>query len=339
MKTRTKAIGYSPKNVRSPIVMLFRSYGVLIGLIVIIIVASILEPSFLTANNVLNMLRQASVLGIVSLGVTYVMMTGAMDLSVGSIVSFASVVAISTMNTYGQTYNPNVVTLAVVMLVAVLGFAVGLANGFIITSINGRLGETFIITYGMQIVVASLALLSSRGQFVAGTFPQSFYQQLGTGFLPIMLFLLVALIMHVVLVHTTFGKQISFIGANMDCARMSGIKVKLLRIITYGICGMTAALAAILVTSRVYSASPLQGVGYELDAIAANVVGGTSQTGGSGGIINTVLGVLVLSVLGNALNVIGVDANAQLLIRGGIIIAAVALDMWNKATMERMAAL
>lgn len=186
-------------------------------------------------------------------------------------------------------------------------------------------------------MVASLALLYSGGQFVTGTFEDGLYQKLGNGFFPIILFLVLALILHAILTYTTFGKQISFIGANMECARMSGIKVRLLRTVTYGICGMTAALSAIVVTSRVFSASPLQGNGYELEAIAVVVVGGTSQSGGTGGIFNTIIGVLVLSVLGNALNVVGVDANAQLLVRGGIIIVAVALDMWNKTTAQRMA--
>lgn len=321
----------------SRITIVLRSYGVLIGLVLIIVIASIMEPTFLTANNVLNMLRQASVIGIVSLGVTFVMMTGGMDLSVGAIVSLCSVVAIRMMNTYGQTGGSSALTLVVVALIAAIGFLIGLVNGSIITSINGRLGETFIITYGMQIVVASLALLYSGGQFITGTFTDGLYQQLGTGLFPIFLFLAIALVMHAVLTYTTFGKQICFIGANMECARMSGIKVRLLRTITYGICGMTAALSAIVVTSRVFSASPLQGNGYELEAIAAVVVGGTSQSGGNGGIVNTIIGVLVLSVLGNALNVVGVDANAQLLVRGGIIIVAVALDMWNKKTAQRMA--
>lgn len=323
------------REARPTVSKILRSYGVLIGLLLIIIVAAILEPSFLTANNVLNMLRQASVIGIVSLGVTYVMMTGGMDLSVGATVSFTAVIAVSIMNRYGTGADTTVLTLVVILITVCIGFLVGLANGSIITVMNGRLGETFIITYGMQIVIASLALLYSSGQFVTGTFADGLYQRLGTGFLPIIVFLSLAVVMHIVLVHTSFGKQISFIGANMDCARMSGIRVKLLRTITYGICGITAALSAILVTSRVHSASPLQGTGYELEAIAAVVVGGTSQSGGTGGIVNTLLGVLVLSVLGNALNVIGVDANAQLLVRGGIIIIAVALDMWNKYTAQR----
>ena len=164
------------------IILILRSYGVLIALVLIIVISSILEPSFLTANNVLNMLRQASVIGIVSLGVTYVMMTGGMDLSVGAIVSFCSVVAITIMNRFGQGGETTFLSIAVVIMIGTIGFLIGLVNGGIIATINGRLGETFIITYGMQIVIASLALLFSGGQFVNGTFSQGIYQKLGTGY-------------------------------------------------------------------------------------------------------------------------------------------------------------
>jgi ribose/xylose/arabinose/galactoside ABC-type transport system permease subunit len=318
-------------NFRTKITKILRSQGVLIGLVLIIILASILERSFLTVSNLLNILRQASALGILCLGVTFVMMTGGMDLSVGSTVSLCAVVAVSIMNKYGQGTASNSAALLAIFTVLAIAFFIGVTNGLLIVLFNGRLGETFIITYGMQIVIAALALLFTGGQFIAGTFGTGLYQWMSTGFAPIILFLSLALIMHIVLAYTPFGRQISFIGANMDCARMSGIKVSGIRILVYGICGMCAALTSIIVTSRVYSASPLQGNGYELDAIAAVMVGGTSQTGGTGGIINTILGVLVLGVLGNALNVIGVDANAQLLFRGAIILVAVGLDMWNKS--------
>ncbi len=312
-----------------------RNYGVLIGLVLIIIIASIIEPTFLTASNMLNILRQASVIGIVSLGVTYVMMTGGMDLSVGSIVSLCSVIAVSILNSYGKSPGSHGTALFAIFAAAGIGFFIGTVNGSIIAVMNGRLGETFIITYGMQIVVASIALLFSGGQFITGVFDSDLYKRAGMGLSPIICFLSLAAVMHIVLSFTRLGKKISFIGANIDCARMSGIKVRLLRILTYGICGMCAGFASVIVTSRVYSASPLQGTGYELEAIAAVVVGGTSQSGGTGGIVNTILGVLVLSVLGNALNVIGIDANAQLLIRGVIIIVAVGLDMWNKMLNQR----
>ncbi|SLM18761.1 Ribose ABC transporter permease protein [uncultured spirochete] len=326
------------ENLKARIAKLLRSQGVLIGLVLIIIVASILEHSFLTASNLLNILRQSSALGIVCLGVTFVMMTGGMDLSVGSIVSLCAVVAVSIMNRYGQGSNSNGTALLAILATIVIGFLVGTINGSLIVMFNGRLGETFIITYGMEIVVAAIALLYSGGQFMAGTFAPGLYEWLSSGTVPIIIFLALAAIMHVLLAHTSFGKQVSFIGANMDCARMSGIKVSGIRVLVYGMCGVCAGLASVIVTSRVYSASPLQGNGYELDAIAAVMVGGTSQTGGTGGIINTILGVLVLSVLGNALNVIGVDANAQLLFRGAIILAAVGLDVWNKNISMKEAA-
>jgi ribose/xylose/arabinose/galactoside ABC-type transport system permease subunit len=324
---------------RANLSRILRSYGVLIGLVLIVIVASIIEPTFLTAGNLLNVLRQSSVIGIVSLGVTYVMMTGGMDLSVGAVLSLCSVVAMSIMNKYGSAPESNGTALLAILATGGIGFAVGIVNGSIIAALDGRLGETFIITYGMQIVVASLALLYSGGQFVAGTFGEGIYQRMGLGFAPILCFLAIAAAMHVGLAYTRFGKRICFIGANMDCARMSGIKVGKLRAIVFGICGMCAGLSSVIVTSRVYSASPLQGSGYELDAIAAVVVGGTSQSGGTGGIINTILGVLVLSVLGNVLNVVGIGANPQLLIRGAIIVVAVGLDMWNQAANQKGAAI
>jgi ribose/xylose/arabinose/galactoside ABC-type transport system permease subunit len=317
---------------------ILRSQGVLIGLVLIILAASIIERSFLTASNILNILRQASAIGIVSLGVTFVMMTGGMDLSVGSVVSLTSLIAVTIMNKYGQAADSSGIALIAILAVMLVGFLIGTVNGGLIVLFDGRLGETFIITYGMQIVIASLALLYTGGQFVAGTFGMGLYQGMSMGFAPILCFLFLAAVMHLLLGYTRFGKEISFIGANIDSARMSGIKVGSLRVLVYGVCGMCAGLASIIVTSRVYSASPLQGSGYELDAIAAVMVGGTSQTGGTGGIVNTILGVLVLSVLGNALNVIGVDANAQLLCRGAIILVAVGLDVWNKSSRARESA-
>jgi ribose transport system permease protein len=326
------------RDQRANLTRILRSYGVLIGLALIVVIASIMAPTFLTAGNMLNILRQAAVIGIVSLGVTYVMMTGGLDLSVGAIVSLCSVIAVSIMNKFGAADGSNAAALFAILVACGIGFAIGIANGAIIALLNGRLGETFIITYGMQIVVASLALLYSKGQFISGTFGVGLYQSMGLGFVPIICFFALAAIMHAGLAFTRFGKRISFIGANMDCARMSGIRVGVSRAITFGICGACAGLASIIVTSRVFSASPLQGTGYELDAIAAVVVGGTSQSGGTGGIINTILGVLVISVLGNVLNVIGVNANAQLLIRGAIIVIAVGLDMWNKIASQKGAA-
>ena len=317
---------------------LLRSYGVLIGLVLIIIVASIVEPTFVSFRNMLNILRQMTILGLCSLGMTYVFMTGMMDLSVGAVVSLGSVLAVSFMNRLVPetgTGSEDWITILIILGAALMGFIVGLANGAIISGINGKLGESFIITYGMQIVVAALALLYSGGQFIKGDYFEGIYSEVGRGYWPIIIYVAIAAVLHFVLKYTKFGRQVSYLGANVNAARMSGIRVKTVRLFVFGICGACAGLAAIFLTSRVSSASPLQGEGYELDTIAAVMIGGTSQTGGSGSIINTVLGVLVISVLNNALNVMGIGSNVQLFVRGVIIVLTVALDMWNKSILTR----
>jgi ribose/xylose/arabinose/galactoside ABC-type transport system permease subunit len=304
-----------------------RNYGLIIGLVVIIIIVSILEHEFFTINNFLNILRQSSAIGLCALGMTYVMISGGMDLSIGSTVSLSGVAAILIMNSYGVSGNVNFAAVIAIFTAIVIGAVIGLANGAILAAINGRLGESFIITYSMQIVIGALALLVSGGQFIFGRFTEGrLYTKMGTDLGPIIIFIIIAILMQLGLANTNFGRQTYFFGANMDVAKMAGIKVKQVRVLNFMICGICAGLAGIIVTSRVYSASPLQGTGYELNAIAAVVIGGTSLMGGSGSILKTILGVLVLGILSNALNVIGVNAYAQLIVRGAIIITAVALD-------------
>lgn len=317
-------------NSRKNVGFILRSYGVMIGLLVIIIAVSIIEPAFFTINNLLNILRQSSAIGLCALGMTYVMIAGGFDLSIGSTVSLTGVIALMIMNSIGLTINVDIAAGIAIIAALFAGACVGFANGMILAAINGRLGESFIITYSMQIVVGALALLVSGGQFIAGKFSEKLYSKIGTGLVPIFIFIGLAIIMQLVLAKTNFGRQTYFFGANMDVAKMSGIRIKQIRVINFIICGMCAGLAGIIVTSRVYSASPLQGTGYELDAIAAVVIGGTSLMGGSGSILKTILGVLILGILANALNVVGVNAFAQLIVRGAIIITAVGLDQLNK---------
>ncbi|MHB1252576.1 MAG: ABC transporter permease [Candidatus Humimicrobiaceae bacterium] len=316
---------------RTNIVSVLRSYGVMIGLIVIIIIVSIIEPAFFTVHNLLNILRQSSAIGLCALGMTFVMIAGGMDLSIGSTVSLCGMIAIVIMNSIGVTGNAEVAAVIAIIAAIAIGGFIGFINGLILASINGRLGESFIITYSMQIVIGALALLVTGGQFIFGRFPEGgLYSKTGTGLPPILIFIILAIFLQFVLVKTNFGRHTYFLGANMDVAKMSGIKIKQVRVINFIICGMCAGLAGIIVTSRVYSASPLQGSGYELNAIAAVVIGGTSLMGGSGNILKTIIGVLVLGILANALNVIGVNAYAQLIVRGIIIITAVGLDQLNK---------
>jgi len=314
------------------IIRMIRNNGVMFGLLTIIIIVSFLEPAFFSIHNFLNILRQSSAVGLCALGMTFIMIGGGFDLSIGSTLSLSSVTAILIMNSLGVSGFPVIAAIIAIISAIIVGGIAGFINGGIIATINGRMGEAFIITYSMQIVIGALALLITGGQFTFGRFPpESLYSKIGTGLIPIFIFFGFAILMQFILTRTNFGRQTFFLGASMDVAKMSGIKIKKIRVVNHIIGGMFAGLAGVIVTSRVYSASPLQGVGYELEAIAAVVIGGTSLSGGSGSIIKTVLGVLVVGILANALNVIGVNSNVQLLAKGGIIIIAVGLDIFNRS--------
>jgi ribose transport system permease protein len=244
-------------------------------------------------------------------------------------VSLSGVIAITTINAGAGEWT----AIAYALLV---GLLVGAMNGILITAINGRMGEAFIVTYGMQVVVAALAMYASGGLFIAGKIPRGgIYRSLGMGMSPILIFLAIAAIMQFVLVKTRFGRQMCFIGGNIAAAKMSGIRVGLNRMLYFAISGLLAGIAGIVLTSRVISSNPSGGVGFETDAIVAVVVGGTSMAGGKGSIMKTILGTVTIGVLSNALNILNITAYPQMMVKGLIIILAVALDVWNKRVRER----
>jgi len=313
---------------RKKIISLLRNYGILISLIVVIAVTGIIENNFFTINNFLNILRQVSVIGIVACGMTFVIISGAFDLSVGAVVSLSGVITITTINSGGGEF-------LAILFALLIGLVVGVTNGILISSINGRMGEAFIVTYGMQVVVAALAMYASGGLFVAGKIPPGFYRSLGQGITPIILFLAIAVIMQFVLVKTRFGRQMCFIGGNINAAKMSGIRIPLNRTVYFAISGVLSGIAGVVLTSRVISSNPHGGAGFELDAIIAVIVGGTSLAGGKGSIAKTILGTITIGVLGNALNILNITAYPQMMVKGAIIIIAVALDVWNKQVVVR----
>ncbi len=305
-----------------------RSYGVLIALIIIIIITSIIETNFFTIGNFINIIRQVSIIGIVACGMTFVIISGAFDLSVGSIVSLSGVVAISTINNGGGE------ALAIIYAL-LIGVSVGFVNGILISLINGKMGEAFIITYGTQTVVAALALFASGGLFVAGRIKPGIYKSIGKGIVPIVIFIVIAIGMQFILTKTKFGRQMCFIGGNIEAAKMSGIRVVANRTAYFMISGLLAGFAGIVLTSRVISSNPAGGMGFELDAIAAVVVGGTSLLGGNGSIVKTVLGAIILGVMRNALNVLNITAYPQMMVTGVIIILSVSLDILNRKAKEK----
>ena len=299
------------------------SNGILICIIILIIVTGLIQPEFFAWSNMINILRQISVNGIVACGMTVCIMSGCYDLSVGSIVSMTGVFAILAINA-------GVNDILCILIGLGIGIIAGVFNGSLIAAINGRGGEAFIITYGTQIVLASIALFPSKGLFIAGRVPEGLFKMMGEDNSPIYIFLIVALILHFVISKTQYGRKLCFIGNNMDAAKMSGIRVKFNRITYYAISGLLAGLAGIVLCSRVTSSNPTAGTGYEMNAIAAVVVGGNSASGGSGSILRTVIGAIVIGVMGNALNILGFSTNYQLIVKGALIVLAVALDIISK---------
>lgn len=324
-------IMYEPRyKLRDLLTNIIKNYAVLIVMFVLIVITGIIKPNFLTLNNSLNILRQVSVVGIAACGMTYVIISGAFDLSVGSVISLSGVIAIVSINSGVPEY------LAIIYAL-LAGLAVGIFNGTLVSLINGRGGEAFIITFGSQIAVAAVALFVSKGLFISGKFTGSFYKSIGRGLTPIIILVFLVFLMEFILIKTSFGRRLKFIGGNMQAAKMSGIMVQLYRISFFAISGLLAGIGGIVLTSRVTSANPTGGTGYELDAIAAVVVGGTSLAGGKGSIVKTLIGAVVLGVLGTALNVLGVTAYPQMMIKGALILIAVGLDVWNKRVKSEKA--
>ncbi len=320
------------------VVSFLREWGMILLILVITAVATVIRPVFLSGRNILNILRSYSTIGIASIGMAYTIIGGGMDLSIGSTISLSAVVTMmiinATSNVAERVCSPYAAVLVLFVGIAI-GAAVGLINGAIIAVVNGRMGESFIITFAMQIVVGAMAQAVVKGQFQAAAYKSGLFKEFGVGVVPVIFFLVVAIIMQLILTKTQFGRNLYFLGANMKAAKMAGIRIGRVRTLSHVLCGMCAGLAGVLVVARVNSASVLQGQGYELDAMACVAIGGVSLAGGDGSILKTVLGVLVLGFLLTALNILSVQSNAQLIVRGAVIISAVILDTVNKKAKLR----
>lgn len=295
-------------------------YLVLVGLIV---TTSLLSDVFLTSRNIQNLLRQAVALGLVSVGQTFAILTAGIDLSIGSVVSLASCL------TTGMILGREHLIIPVVALVIVLALFVGFCNGFIITRTRVH---PLIVTLGMMSVVQGGLLLYTKSP--VGSVPPVFdFLAWGKVWFipfPIILFAAVAAAGIFLLRRTTYGRYVYATGGNEEVARLSGIKTDRVKIITYMICSSTAALTGIFLASRMGMGDPLVGEHYMLDSILPVLIGGTSLTGGKGGIGATIAGVFIFAILSNALNLIDVSAYWQWIVKGLIIIVAVAFYMQKK---------
>ncbi len=293
------------------------------SLIALFVILSIASPYFLTATNLSSVVRQTAVINIMALGMTLVIVSGGIDLSVGSILAFAGVMGTLTMVSNGS------VLLGIASGVF-FGLLWGLANGIMITSLQI---PPFIVTLGTLGIVRGLTLVVTNGLPVVGLPKEHSYLGDGTvGPVPFVLVVLIvcAVIMHVVLHSTKLGRYTYAIGSNEEAAIYAGIPVARYKIAIYAIAGMLTGLAAMIETSRLMTGQPTAGVSYELQVIAAVVIGGGSLTGGEGTVIGTLIGAFIMGLLSNGSDLLGVNPYWQQAIIGSIIIMAVALDAARK---------
>ncbi len=281
---------------------------------------SIASPNFASWGNLINVFRQISINGILAVGVTWVLLCGGVDLSLGSQVALAGVVA-------AHFAHPGAFPTSLPFLLGIAaGAACGLANGLVIT--RWRVAP-FVATLGMMTAARGLALVLSDGKPVSNL--SRGFTRLGTGDwlgipLPVLVFLGLSFFSAMILKYFRLGRYVYAVGGNEQAALVSGIRVDRIKRLSYAICGASAGLAGTVLAARITTGQPNAGLGYELDAIAAAVIGGTSLSGGAGGIGGTLLGALLLGILNNGLDLLNVSSYYQAIIKGGIIVGAVVLD-------------
>jgi ribose transport system permease protein len=291
-----------------------------IGLLALVIILSFLSPYFLTIPNLLNVVRQVSIIAIVSFGMTMVILTGGIDLSVGSMLAFSGAV------TAGMIVNSGLNVFLAILIGLAAGTALGLFNGIAVA--KAKL-PAFIVTLAMMTIARGFTLIYTNGRPISG-FDETF-RFFGAGYLgripvPVVIMFLLLFIIYVLLKKTPLGRYIYAIGGNEKATKLSGINTDKIKIAVYALNGFLAAVSGIILTSRLNSAQPMAGEGYELDAIAAVVLGGTSLSGGSGGVVGTIVGALIIAVLNNGLNLLNVSSFYQLVAKGAVILLAVFLD-------------
>lgn len=312
-------------------------YGIAFILVGMIILMTILKPeSFPTANNILNILNQSAIVGIMSLGMTLVIVSKGIDLSIGSVLALAGIVAASLAQTDAaaikvfENLGPQPLIIPLVTALAIGALSGAVSGGLI--AYTGI--PAFISTLGMMTIARGIVFLYTQGQPVSKLTEGILFfgsDVFGVIPVPIIVYAVMIIITAVLLGYTRFGKSVYAIGGNINAAEVSGIKVKRNIVLIYVFSGLTAAIASILFTGRVASIHPGAATGYELTVIAATTIGGTSHSGGIGTIWGAVVGTLILSVLTNGFTLLGIDPYWQQIVQGLIIVGAVVLDMRKNA--------
>lgn len=299
----------------------------LIALLFLIVVVSFLNPNFFTVDNIMNILRQTSINAIIAVGMTLVILTAGIDLSVGSVLALCGAFAATMIGL-------EIPVMIAVPTALLAGAALGAISGVIIA--KGKV-QAFIATLVTMTLLRGVTMVYTDGRPISTGFTDvaDSFAWFGTGYalgipVPIWLMVIVFASVWYLLNHTRFGRYIYAVGGNESAARLSGINVDRVKIGVYAICGLLAALAGLIVTSRLSSAQPTAGMGYELDAIAAVVLGGTSLAGGKGRIMGTLIGALIIGFLNNALNLLDVSSYYQMIAKAVVILLAVLVDNKNK---------
>jgi ribose/xylose/arabinose/galactoside ABC-type transport system permease subunit len=332
--SQTAAVEHEKK--RLDLVSMLGRFAPLLFLAILVIILAILRPNFLSAFNLFNVMRQISFIGILAVGMTFVILTAGIDLSVGSMLAFAGIVCASVAKESrglleGGVTDPGGIR---VLYAALAAIAVGLAIGLLQGSLIARLGiPAFIVTLGGLGAWRGATLLWSDGQPISG-FSDDF-KFWGQGFVgpipvPVLFFLAMVIIGQIVLKYTQYGRWIYALGGNPEASRLSGLNVNALTTSVYVISGFCAGLAGFLLTSRLNSAEQVAGQGYELQAIAAVVIGGTSLFGGQGGMIGTLIGAMLIGVLNNGLVILNVSPYYQPIVIGAVIVLSVYIDQFAK---------
>lgn len=304
-----------------------RQYGIFLAFLIICGFLSYASSQFLTVSNWTIIITQVSINALLAFGVTFVIITGGIDLSVGSIVAVAGVVAALLAS------QPDLPLIVPILGGLLAGLVFGLLNGLIIT--KSKIAP-FIVTLGIMTIGRGLALILSKGRPISNLSDAFNFMGGGDVFavpFPIIVLIIVFIICYLLLKNTVFGRYVYAIGGNEQAAWASGINVNKIKMAVYALCGTLAGLAGILLTSRITTGQPNAGAGFELDAIAAAIIGGTSTSGGTGTIAGTLLGALLIGVINNGLDLLNVTSYYQQVIMGAIIIGAVLLDSWNQRKM------
>lgn len=299
--------------------------GIILGLLVLCIVISVINPNFLTSNNLLNVLRQTSTNLYLALAMTMIIILGGIDLSVGSIMAVVGVVTTALIAQFSAP-----VYLAVAAGVAV-GILVGAMNGYVVATtvippfivtlatMNIARGAAYVLTDGKPVRVMSDSFNNIGSGYVGGIIP-----------MPVVYLVIILLLCYLIMNKTKLGRYMYAVGGNAEAAKFAGINIKKVKFFAYTFSGLMASVAGIVLASRMFSGQPTAGNGAELDAIAAVVLGGTSMTGGSGRIGGTVIGALIIGILSNGLNLMGVSSFWQYIVKGIVILVAVYADVIKK---------